>query len=108
MSKRDILYIDNDNIVELLGLKNNITGQYIKSSTNVTAKLEKQDGTELVAARSLTYVADSDGDYRASWDKDLLAGIAEDNYYLVYVVAESGLDLKIKHWVRIRDRVTGR
>ncbi len=101
----DYLYKSNDNVVELNGVQNNVTSAYVNSSTNVTAKLQTLDGTELVAARTLTYIAASDGNYRDTWDTAVISSVAEGVHYLVYVVAEGGLDLTIKHIVTVRERM---
>ena len=53
---------NNDNCIQLIGLKNDLTGGYVNDAT-VTATISDQLGAVLVAALPLAYVADSSGDY---------------------------------------------
>ena len=71
VSTEIILLIANSNTLELLGLRNNITGSYINTAT-VAASLETLRGVSVQAEPIvLTYVADSDGCYRALLDADI-------------------------------------
>jgi hypothetical protein len=99
------LYKDNDNLIKLLGVKNNATNVYVDSSSNVTVALTELDGTSEIGAQAMTYVAASNGDYQVTWDTTTLSSVAVGNYYLVYVVAEGGLDLEIQQLVGVRDRI---
>jgi hypothetical protein len=99
------LYKDNDNLIKLLGVKNNATNVYVDSSSNVTVALTELDGTSEIGAQGMTYVAASNGDYQVTWDTTTLSSVAVGNYYLVYVVAEGGLDLEIQQLVGVRDRI---
>lgn len=99
-----ILYKDNDNAVELLGLKNNITGGWINNSANVKARLEGLNETDFVADQTLTYLTASNGDYRGIWDVLLLASVPVGDYRLVYTCSEGGLDMTIRQAVTVANR----
>ena len=67
------LYKDNDNLIKLSGLKNIVTGDWVNSSTNVTARVLTTALVEEVAALPLDYVAASNGNYQATMDQADLA-----------------------------------
>ena len=104
---KKFLFYDNDNVIKLDGVKNSATGDWVNSSTNVTARVVTRAATpaEVVAAITLDYVAASDGNYRKIMDKALLDSVTAGNYYIEYVVAEGGLDLKILQNAEVAERI---
>lgn len=63
----EVVFLSNDNVVELNGLKNISTDSYINSAT-VTFTLKDSDGDSVTGATniSMSYVASSDGIYRGT------------------------------------------
>ncbi len=69
----EFVYIGNDHLIEVIGLKNVVDGTYLNSKT-VTATLKTQSGETvagMVFPLTLDYVASSNGDYRGVLDKDV-------------------------------------
>lgn len=68
------IYLANDNLLELIGLKDAVTDTYINNAT-VTAILKNAaTGEELTGQTwpiSLSYIASSNGDYRATIEYDV-------------------------------------
>jgi hypothetical protein len=92
MSK--ILLRLNDNVLEILGLRNEITDAYINDAT-VTVTLTETDGTEIVGQSwplSLPYVAGSNGNYRVTL-KDTLT-LTDIDEVIATIDADGGADLK--------------
>jgi hypothetical protein len=93
----DILYVDNDNLVVLDGLKNAATDAYINNATvNLTA-IRNSAGTTVSGEtfpKSMTYVSASNGKYQASVDKAMVI-VPGQNYTAVIDVGSSGID---GHW----------
>lgn len=68
------IYVGNNNLVDLIGLKNAATDSY-ENSADVSLRLIADDGSEIEGQTwplTMNYVADSDGDYRATLSKDLV------------------------------------
>lgn len=88
------IYLSNDNLLEIDGLKNTATDAYINNAT-VTATLVDEGGTAVVGETwpiTLSYVSGSDGKYRGTL-KDTLsltAGLG----YTAQITADGGADLK--------------
>lgn len=67
------LYIANDHVLELNGLKDAVTGSYINSAT-VTAVLKDQVGNQVPGQTwplTLSYVSGSNGIYRGTLENTL-------------------------------------
>ena len=67
------LYIDNDNLLSVTGLKNASSGSYMNDAT-VTATLVDSTGTTVTGQTfpvTLSYVADTDGNYQATLEDAL-------------------------------------
>lgn len=93
MSNVDVLYIGNDAILELRGLENDLTGQFLNAAT-VTATLTDATGTQIAGAAwpmTLAYVAASDGTYRATLPYTLALTPNEKVTAAISVDAGSGL-----------------
>jgi len=70
----DIIWIANDNLLRLRGLKNKKTGAY-ENSAVVTARIVNSGGSDVVGQGwpvTLTYVANSNGDYDATLEDALV------------------------------------
>ncbi len=64
------IYIANDNVLVVDGLKDVVTDTYLNTAT-VTAQLKTTAGTNVGGALALAYVAASRGRYRATLEEDL-------------------------------------
>lgn len=90
-------YVGNTNLLELIGLTDQITDQFINDAT-VTGTIVDSEGNEVdgvVWPLSMPYVSGSDGDYRASVsdDAEFIAG----NCYIAQVTATKTGDV-IGYW----------
>src|SRR5574342_283951 len=88
------IYIANDNVLVMDGLKNVVTEAYVNSAT-VTAQLKTDTGTNVGGALTLAYVSPSNGRYRATIEEDL--AVVEGTAYVFHIDADAGSDLKA-HW----------
>lgn len=94
MSTINILYIGNDNLLEIAGLKNELTGLDLNGAT-VTVTLLDADGAEVggeVWPKALDYVTGSDGIYRCTlpYTLSLTAG----RRYTTQITADAGNGLR--------------
>jgi len=81
---------DNDNVLQLTGLKNGIDAQFINDAT-VTATLNDTDGTEISGMTwpaTMTYVSGSEGTYQLLLDSTL--NLQKNTLYTVHVHVISG------------------
>lgn len=90
----EIVYVANDNVLELTGLKNAVADDYIDDAT-VTVTLVDSAGNEVAGETwplIMGYVAASDGDYRVTlpYGLDLSAGRS----YTAQITADGGLGLR--------------
>lgn len=83
------IYVANDNLVQLFGLKDERTNAYVSGAT-VTAQLRDAAGVAVGGAITLTYVAGSNGDY-AGVVPDTTALVAGDRY-TAEITADNGAD----------------
>lgn len=94
MSNVTILYVGNDTILEVKGLKNEVTGGFLNAAT-VTAVLVDNEGDEVAGyswPATLAYVAGSDGIYRATLPYSMsLSGGAR---YSAQITANGGSGLR--------------
>ena len=89
-----VAFIDNDNVLRVTGMRNAITGTYLNSRT-VTVTLTDSSGTEVTGQSwplTLTYVPDSDGEYRATLPYDI--GVTGGQTYTARVVGDGGAGLR--------------
>jgi len=88
----EIIWIANDNLLRLRGLKNTKTGAYENSAT-VTARVVNAAGADVSGQSwpvTLTYVPSSNGDYDATLEDALV--LTDETQYTVKVWAvASGL-----------------
>ena len=90
----ELIYISNDNILELNGLKDEVAGTFINSAT-VTVTLVDSDGTEVVGdtwPKTMSYATSSDGIYRATLLDTLT--LTEGACYTAKVIADGGAGLQ--------------
>ncbi len=104
-----IVFVNNDNYVELSALKNAITDVFINDAT-VTVTVKDTDGIEIGLPsgesfpKTMAYVADSDGIYRVTFDKET-EWIVGTKYVATIIATSSGLDAEwtIDIIVKVRD-----
>ena len=89
----EIIFLANDNIIMLAGMKNVTTDSYINDAT-VTVTLVDPDGVDVpgVVDMEMPYVTDSDGDYTALLVDTL--DLDSRRIYLAKVTADGGDGLK--------------
>lgn len=93
MSNINILYVGNDNILELDSLKNDLTGADLNAAT-VSVTLKDSAGANVAGSSwplAMTYVAASNGTYRATlgYAIALVAG----GRYTATITADAGAGL---------------
>ena len=87
------LYMDNDNLLSVTGLKNASSGSYMNDAT-VTATLVDSTGTTVTGQTfpvTLSYVADTDGNYQATLDDAL--SLTEGSVYTATISATTSSGL---------------
>lgn len=83
-------FVANTNVLELTGLKEEITEAFINNAT-VTVTIKDTDGNEVIGETwpfAMDYVAASDGDYRAFVSEDL--ELIANTRYIAYIEADGG------------------
>lgn len=98
MSTIQTLYIDNDTILDLDGLKNELTGAFVNDAT-VTVTLTNSAGVAVggeVWPKTLAYVAGSEGSYRATLPDTL--SLTNGGRYEAAITADAGAGLRAS-WV---------
>ena len=105
-----VLYIDNNNVIELQNLTNDATG-VVDAAATVTVTIQDTSGTEVAgqvwpATLSLVSESPTTGKYRATLDYDLLLSA---NRKYVAVVDATGSGGEVGHWevpvvARVRTR----
>lgn len=94
MSNIHILLKDNDNILEITGLVNELTGAFLNAAA-VTVTLKDSAGVNVTGdtwPKTLTYVAASNGTYRATLGFNL--GLTTGQRYTAAVIADGGAGLR--------------
>jgi hypothetical protein len=92
---KKILFKSNDQVIEVFGLKNVLTGAFLNAAT-VTATLKNRSGQNVAGLTDLplNYVAGSNGDYRGQVEETFNPP-QRDGYTLIIDAAEGGL---VGHW----------
>lgn len=90
----EVLLIRNDQTVKVLGLQDEISGDYINNAT-VTARIKDKQGRDVAGETwpiTLQYIAASDGNYHGNFDDgiELIVG----KIYIVEIAADAGGGLK--------------
>lgn len=92
----DIYYIDNDNLIELTGLRDAVNSLYLSGATvqltMVDAATDVEIGGQTWPA-AMSYVNGSDGDYRLTLEYDL--DVSEGQTLLAKVIADAGEGLRM-------------
>lgn len=94
MSNVNILYTTNDTVIEVKGLKNEVTGAFLNAAT-VTATLVDSDGDQVAGEtwpKSLEYVYGSDGIYRATLPYTM--GLTSGGRYTAQISVNGGSGLR--------------
>jgi len=99
-----VLYNSNDQVVEVIGLKNNISGAYLNAAV-VTATLKDPAGANVtgLTALPLTYVPASSGDYRGQVEETFNPTM-RDGYTLHIDASEGGVVLHMEIPTRVEIR----
>jgi hypothetical protein len=101
----NILFVDNDNYIEVSGLRNGATDAY-ENSASLTCTLKNSAGTNVTGQSwplTLSYVSSSNGVYRGVLDDglDLTAG---ETYYATVTGTASGLTISVTVGVKAVER----
>lgn len=91
------LLIGNDQTLEVTGVQDEISGAYQNSKT-VTATVKNIIGVEVSGQSwplTLSYVADSNGDYRGTLEDGLV--LVNGKNYIIEITVDAGSDL-IAFW----------
>lgn len=103
------IFIANDNILELDGLKNAASGAYLNAATVQATITDWTTGDAIANVTNpvtLSYVAASSGKYRATLDK--VAGFTVgQKVRIVITAAEAGIDARWEFEARARRRGAG-
>ena len=100
-----IIQIDNDNYLQVSGLRNGATAAYVNDAT-VTATLKDSAGTDVPGQAwplGLSYVPGSDGVYRGVL-QDSLTLTAGDEYKTVITAVGGGLNASWTDWFKAGTR----
>lgn len=90
-----VLYVANDNLITLSGLKDASAGGDFINDATVQVTLLDSDGEEVTPQSwptTLSYVTDSDGDYEAVLEEDL--NVSHGDQLTARVTADAGGDSK--------------
>jgi hypothetical protein len=90
-------FVANTNVLDLIGLKNELSGASIDNAT-VTVTIKDDQGVNVAGATwplTMSYVAASAGDYRAFLSEDL--GFIAKGKYIAAIDADGGTNL-VGHW----------
>lgn len=89
----EIFFDQNDNIIELNGLRDQVSGSFINNAT-VTVTVKTAAGIVVTGETfplAMNYVVSSNGKYSATLKKELAVSIGT-TYYAEISVAASGVD----------------
>ena len=92
------LYVGNDNLLLVSGLKNNADGSYLNGIGMQVDEIVDANGVQVTGQawpHTVSYVAGTDGDYRTTLTSgiNLVAG----EIYTVKLTADAGIGL-LGHW----------
>ncbi len=82
-----VAFVSNTNLLEVIGLKDAVTGAFINGAT-VTATIKDKAGAVVLGQTfpvTLAFVSGSNGDYRATLVKALL--LVDDTEYIAEITA---------------------
>lgn len=92
-----IVYVANTNVLDLIGLKSVVDNAYVDNAT-VTVTVKDSTGTAVTGEAwpmAMTYVAASNGNYRAFLENDL--ALVAKKKYTAFIDADAGVN-RIGHW----------
>lgn len=92
-----VIYIENDNLLQLNGLKNEATGAYVNDAV-VTGRLKDETGADVSGQSwpvTLQYVAASNGNYRVTLEETLSLVVGK-KYVAEVTAVGNGLNAKFK------------
>jgi hypothetical protein len=95
-----LLFRNNDHVLELNGLKNATLDTYVNNA-NVTVTLVDEDNVEVSGQTwptTMSYVAASDGIYRCTLEEELV--LVPGAFYTAIVDVDAGFDLKARWELR--------
>ena len=90
--KGDIYYRANDNLIELVGLIDAVTGDYINNATVAVTLTNEATGAQVAGETwplSMPYVATSNGDYRGVLQNSLT--VAQNAVLKAVITVDAGL-----------------
>lgn len=93
MSNLTTLYVNNDTVLELRGLRDEVSGTFLNAAT-VTATLYDSEGNAVSGQswpKTLDYVAGSDGDYRVTVTHSM--ALTASHKYTARITADGGSGL---------------
>lgn len=106
--KRLTLWKDNDCVLELDALMTSTTSTYQNSGMGVVATLYTTTGSEVAGQTwpaALSYVASSNGTYRANLSSSLQATIGTECKAVITATASTtGIKATFVRWVDVKDR----
>ena len=100
-----VVFFENDNLIELTSLKDEITDALISNAT-VTVTVEDESGTEIAGQTwptTMTAIVGTAGGYRATLSKDI-DFVSGTNYVAVIDVLSAGTTAKWKFRFNVRER----
>ena len=92
----DIYYIDNDNLIELTGLRDAANNLYLSGVAVQLTMVDAATDVDISGQSwpaTMSYVAGSDGDYQLTLEYDL--DVTEGQTLLAKVVADAGSGLRM-------------
>lgn len=107
MSTIHVLHVGNDEILELQGLRNELTAGYLNAAT-VTVTLVDADGAQVTGdtwPKTLTYVTGSNGIYRCTLVYGL--GLTAGGRYTAQLTANAGSGLRARWDMECQARERG-
>ncbi|QKC83272.1 hypothetical protein [Mesorhizobium sp. NZP2077] len=92
-----LVYVDNTNLIEVVGLKSAVEGGFVNDA-DVSVTVKDASGTNVTGQTwpaTLAYVASSDGVYRGILEDDL--ALVDGAQYVAVIDADAGAN-RIGHW----------
>ena len=96
MPEIETLFIDNDNLIKLSGLRDAAHGIYLNGASVSVTLIDAATETEILGQTwpaTLEHIADSNGDYQCTLEYDL--AVMPQQPLIAKVVANAGADLRL-------------
>lgn len=84
------IYLESHNVIELNGLKDYVTGNYLSGATVNMYMGAGADGKGLLGPLAMTYVTGSDGKYRITLTDVQIVALAAGINYTIRIEADNG------------------